>query len=260
MIKLFVTSLILFCLISGNAKTQNNLLMNSILTDHLNNVYIISDKQITKCDDTGNVLFTFSYINAGPITTVDVSDPLKILVFFKDFNQIIYLDNNLAITQGPLQIQSLEISQPLLACTSNDKGFWIYDHLDFSINKIDKFFQKQQVVPNLPQIIGETFNPVSMKEVNQQLYLYDPEIGFAVFDTFGSYIKMLHFKNLKQYQISESTLFFIEQGSISIIDLRSYTELKFNLPDENFLAVAFSSRNAFLLNPDGRSFRKIELQ
>jgi len=68
----------------------------TLLTDHLGQFYMFDDKQITKYDQKGNRVCSYSNNQLGSISHADVSDPLRIMLFYRDFNKLVFLDKNLA--------------------------------------------------------------------------------------------------------------------------------------------------------------------
>src|SRR6476659_8841896 len=65
--------------------------------DNLNNVYMIKDDELIKYLPDGRFFRRYSNLKLGTITSVDVTNPLKILVYYRDFQQIIFLDNQLSV-------------------------------------------------------------------------------------------------------------------------------------------------------------------
>ena len=70
---------------------------NSLTTDQFGYYYEISDTQIKKYTEKGEVYRTYSNNVLGVIAHVDVSNPYKILVYFRDFTKILILDNFLSL-------------------------------------------------------------------------------------------------------------------------------------------------------------------
>ena len=69
----------------------------SITSDYLGNAYTIDANEIAKYSAAGILISSFSDKNAGTITSVDASNPLRVQVFYQDFGQIIYLDDVLSV-------------------------------------------------------------------------------------------------------------------------------------------------------------------
>jgi len=67
-----------------------------ITSDHLSNCYIISSDKLYKYDPNNQTKFLYSDMSLGEISSVDASDPYKILLFYKELSEIIFLDNTLS--------------------------------------------------------------------------------------------------------------------------------------------------------------------
>ena len=86
-----------------------------------------------------NALKSFQYqnINLGKLKKVDVINPLKISLFYQEFNTIILLDSQLNEIQ---KINLSENEKPILATavgTSGQNQLWIFNNLDQQIGLLD---------------------------------------------------------------------------------------------------------------------------
>src|ERR1700722_3648508 len=97
----------------------------SFTTDNLQNVYILNGNVLKKYNSAGVLLCSHSDKAFGDITSMDVYDPMKILVFYKAFPQLVFLDNTLS--QNGNGINPADIGYPLasMACISHDNGLWL---------------------------------------------------------------------------------------------------------------------------------------
>lgn len=218
-----------------------------ITTDNLGNVYLIDDNKLWKYDESGNLLFTYSSMIDGNITALDVSDPLKILVFYKDFGRIKFLDNKLSVKGDYVALQDISLEQASLACSSYENSFWVYDPLSIKIYRIDQNLQVNQSSGNISQLTGLPFNPSYMAEYNNFLCLSDTASGVYIFDRYGGYIKTLPVKNIHFFQIINNKLTFCVSGSIKAIDLKTYEESKTNIPDSVTICTRIERNKLFAL-------------
>src|SRR2546430_15572601 len=62
--------------------------------DNLDNVYVLtSTDQLKKYNANGDSVAVFNNVKKfGKVSTVDVSNPLKVLLYYKDFSTIVVLD------------------------------------------------------------------------------------------------------------------------------------------------------------------------
>ena len=101
---LFFFSFLSFQIPNTKPQTTNFLLIKNISidakdiqTDRLGNLYIISKtNQLYKYDSRGNLLGTLNYKYLGNINFIDASNPFELYVFYKELNEVLFLDNNLS--------------------------------------------------------------------------------------------------------------------------------------------------------------------
>ena len=67
----------------------------SFATDYLGNLYLINDYNLSLYDSNGNFIKKFEEYKSGKISSIDVSNPLKILVYYADFMIVKVLDKTL---------------------------------------------------------------------------------------------------------------------------------------------------------------------
>src|ERR1700690_3966530 len=70
---------------------------DQITTDQLGNFYIIKNDVLEKYDLKGALTKTYNNKTFGKIDLVDASNPMKVLLFYKNFSQIVFLDNTLSL-------------------------------------------------------------------------------------------------------------------------------------------------------------------
>lgn len=185
---------------------------NFITTDRLGNLYVVNSNYIWMYNRDGDSLRAFNTKRYGEISFVDCSDPYKILVFFKDFNVILYLDNFLSENGPPRDMQELGFDQATLVCLSQERGFWVFDQLKQKALRLDANFQVTHETVNFIQWFGRRLLPNYMEQYNNRLYLNEPESGVYVFDHFGTYIKKIPLIGLKNPQMLEKVISYVEDG------------------------------------------------
>ena len=66
--------------------------------DNLGRIYVVDDKnRIINYKPDLTEQYRFASAKSGQVTTLDVTNPLKIVAFYNDFNQVKVLDNTLSI-------------------------------------------------------------------------------------------------------------------------------------------------------------------
>lgn len=225
-------SLFLTLFISNEYKLIKTVSVNGNLfkTDLLENIYIINSQNIIKYNSNGEKLYTYNN-NLGNISYVDVSDPLKILVFYNEFNQIIFLDKTLSIIGSPILLDNLELDQIELACSSNTGGFWVYNSQTNQIKLINNNLQVKLQSVSINSILSTNTRPNYMIEKNDYIYLNIPESGIIIFDKFGTYNKIIPIKNLNAFQIFNNNIIYYKNNKLFSFEVEKLIEKSIDIPD-----------------------------
>ncbi len=182
--------------------------------DNLNNLYLVNNSEIKKYDEKGELQFRYSDMQLGNIGSVDVSYPLRPLVVYPDLNYLVLLDNTLSSNRGKVNLLDYNISLGMLACSSVQNHFWIYDAMQFALIRTDENFKQVTATGNLSQILGIDFAPTSMVEFANKLYINNPKTGILIFDIFGTYIKTIPITGIRDFQIFENELIYLKNNHI----------------------------------------------
>lgn len=68
-----------------------------VTTDNLGYFYTATGDLLEKYDASGSLYKTYSNKTLGKIHSIDASNPLKLVLFYKEASQIVFLDNNLSL-------------------------------------------------------------------------------------------------------------------------------------------------------------------
>jgi len=121
--------------------------------DKYSNIYYINDRTLYKSGF--NQEYEFAALSLGDITHVDILNPLKITVFYKQSNTAVLLDNTLnEITR--IHFSNLENFRNVsMATTANDRRLWIFNTdlqqlelFDYRLNKVIVEFPPIAQIPN----------------------------------------------------------------------------------------------------------------
>lgn len=177
-------------------------------SDNLGNIYLIKEDELVKYLANGKFFTRYSNLKLGSISHVDATNPLKILLYYKDFQQIVFLDNQLTSNSENISLEALGHEQTELVCASMNNSFWIYDKQNNELTRFNENSKKTASTGNLKQVLRTELNPNFMKEHNNYLYLNCPETGIYVFDIFGAFSKIISIKGLKNFQVSEDIIYY----------------------------------------------------
>ena len=141
---LFILFLISFCctysqeqnILASHSSTQKIDADQYIGFDNLGSVYYAKNNVLYKLDKSGQ-LWQFKNLSLGKFTRVDLQNPLKLVVFYENFNMSILLDNQLNMIQ---KVIFSENNSPLVITAvglASQNRFWIYNSLSQQIGLYD---------------------------------------------------------------------------------------------------------------------------
>jgi hypothetical protein len=229
-----------------------------VRVDNLGNIYTLKNTELKKFDSTGILLKTYSNKAFGNIDYIDLSNPLKILLFYKNFSQLVFLDNMLSETRSPISLIDIDIKQATLTCTSHNNGIWIYNSLNKELNWVDQNLEIKQRTGNISRALQININPNYLIEQNNTLYLNDPEIGILIFDNFGTYYKTIPIKGLKEFQVVNNKLFYLDQSYLKSFGIKTLQIDSLALPDTVVRMAQIENNRLYLLSHKQISVYKID--
>lgn len=186
---------------------------SSLTTDNLGNAYVIKDDMITKFKDDGSLFRVYSNKRLGKITSADVLNPLKIVLFYRDFSRIVFLDNTVTENGNALNLEDRQLELASLACASFDNGIWLYDPVRYLLVRYNQQLQETVRITNLNQILGYAPQPDFLTEYENTLYMNEPNQGVLRFDIFGTYLSAIPIKNVVKFQVSDERLIYSRGGN-----------------------------------------------
>jgi hypothetical protein len=249
---LLVVSLVFPCgsILAQSAFTQGPTLEEScdfFKTDPLGNLYLVKGYNLIKYDQTGAVIGNYGNPAWGPIGFIDAVDPFRILVFYRDYNLIVFLGKDLDELRSPIYLDDLNYPDVPAVCSSPKGGFWIYDAFEMRLIRINQNLEKDIVGVSLSSLVSAGINPTDMKEVNNQVYLHMEGLGILVLDVFGSYKTTLPVQCERFFQVIDRYLFYLKENVFHQYDLQSYMERPVDIPTHiEVEGIAIQGRNLYI--------------
>lgn len=216
--------------------------------DPMGNIYLVKNYELIKIDAEINQKTTYSHSLHGNITSVDVSDPFRILVFYKDFNKIVFLDKSLSEIVSPVFLDNLEYHDVSTVCQSNNGGFWIFDESLDQLVYFDKNLIKQKTSSQISLSLDENIETTQtfMLEKNDYIYLGILGEGILIFDNYGTYIKTFPLSGFKTFQVNDGNIVFKRNAEMIIYNTISFSEKSFSLPVIDCLESKLERNKLFL--------------
>ncbi len=199
--------------------------------DNLDNLYIISSTgQVKKFGPKGDSIGVFNGVrNYGKLTAIDVTNPLKPLLFYKDFSNVVVLDRFLA-ARVSLNLRKFNILQPSAVGLSYDNNIWVFDQYDNKLKKIDESGNLLSQTDDFRSLFGQSFAPQKIINDDGFVYLADSTSGIFVFDNYGTYKRKILVKNWNAIDISSGRVVRVSKDAIVVYNPVNLSEKSFSYP------------------------------
>lgn len=222
-----------------------------IQTDRLGNLYVVTKtNQLYKYNANGELLCTLNYKYLGNINHIDATNPLEVYVFYKEQNEILFLDNNLAY-RGEILLNDYSISQASAVARAFDNGIWLFDNADLQLKKLSKTGELLQQSGNVKQYVSGNISPTFIYDNNDRVFVNDSSNGILVFNVFGSYMKTIPIKGCVEFKMINDEVFYNRDGKLFQYNTKTFTEKIFQLPDTSRVKdISIENERLFLLKPN----------
>lgn len=199
--------------------------------DHLGNLYLVSESgQVKKYGPEGDSISVYNSVRRnGKLHTLDVSNPLRPLLFYHDYGQVVLLDRLLSV-QATLDLRRQGITQPLAAATSFDNKVWVFDGVTNQLKKLDEAGNMLLATPDLRQVFAGGVQPQHIIDHNGWVYLADSAQGLFAFDYFGSFKRKIPVAGWRHLQITDNAVLGIAAGGLQAYNLSTLMQTAQPLP------------------------------
>lgn len=228
--------------------------------DKMKHLYLVQDEHtILKYSADGELLFRYNENNLGQISVLDVTNSFRILVYYEDFNTVVFLDRTLSEIQR-FDLSDFEIWQTQAIGLASDNNLWIFDNNSYTVKKIDNSGEVITESDDLTLFLSKAPNPNRIIEFNDRLYLNSPNLGIIVFDLYGTYIKTIEIPDLDYFQLHNGQIFYIQDKSIKSYHLLSFLEKKINLTltKPNLEQLCIAQERLYLKYPNKTSIFRLK--
>lgn len=221
--------------------------------DDLQNIYYIK----------GNTLFkkgkkeTLSYANVvlGKIESVDIQNPFKIILFYKDFNSVVFLDNKLNELSSRIDFtKETAFYNVLFVSHSSENNLWLYaDDSKLHLYDFQNRFEKLQTQPLT--FYEPDFICKQLLSTFKDAFVVG-NLGVLQFNQYGNFIHYFKLKNSKFISLFKEGFIYVTEGEIFYQDLENSYPLNINFDDN---CKGFYINNAYITIFDGITVSIYEL-
>lgn len=233
----------------------------SLNVDMLGNIYLITvGNQLKKIKENGDSVAVFNDVKKyGNPSYIDVSNPLKVLVYYKNFSTVLILDRWLSI-RNKINFRKQNIFSVTAIATSYDNNIWLYDEQDNKLKKIDDDGRLLLESTDLRLLVDSIPSPSSITDSDNLVYMYDEKKGFYIFDYYGALKNKLPFLNWKNTAVSVKKMYGFSGNTLFSYETNSLNLKKYELPDifKNYLAIKAINGKVYLLKDDGVAIYSVQ--
>ncbi len=260
----FIFAFLIPCIITVTLYSQNDSAFiyiktvkgsfNNFSVDNLENLYLFnSNNQLKKVNSNGDSAGVFNDVKRfGAVSSIDVTNPLKILLYYKNFTTIAVLDRFL----NPRNIINLRKQNIFLATSianSYDNNIWLFDEQEYKLKKMADDGRLLQESTDFRLFFDSVPSVAQLIDQNNFLYLYDTAKGFYIFDYYGAFKNRLPFLHWNNVEVSKNIIYgfdnsFLYSYQLTSLNLKSYTLPIFF---RNCKVIKAVNGKVYLLKPDG---------
>lgn len=253
---------IIFLIAQINCRSQDSILkitpVNSYKgeikffeADNLANTYLVfQNNQIKKYNLKGDSVAVYNDKKRyGNIESVDVTNPLKVLVYFKDYSTIVVLDRMLNVV-NTIDLRRENIQMASCIAIAYDNNIWLYDNFDNKLKRINDAGNLLFESTDLRLLFDTVPIPQAIYDRDGLLYLYDQNNGLITFDYYGALknkLPVTHFKNLQV--IDKNTITGRVDNVLKLFRPSANQTYSYQLPSDvkNFTAIHFNGTRFYCL-------------
>jgi len=223
--------------------------ISSYAIDQEGKIYLGStDGDIFRYDQEGNEDKVFSGINYSAVTTIEPWNRLKLFLFYRENQTIVYLDRFVA-TATPYQLHQLNIGFGSLATIGVDNSFWV---LEARQNELRKYSNNKALLFSTPVNSINLEHASHIRAYQNLLILLDANKGFYFFDQFGNPVTEVSVTGARYFHIfNQQVITYDGKWIIEFDPFGPSSVRRINSPNDKFLAV-LKTKNYYLFIKEQR--------
>jgi hypothetical protein len=204
--------------------------------DNLGNLFIVTPKnEVLKFNPQGKFLWNYTNKTFGEVSQIDVTDPLRVILYYEGYQQIVVLNNNLSEI-SKFTFNQNQNQQITLIASANNNGFWVYDQLNRELRKLTNNFIDDLKSGNIYQRNGFDMQANFMLTDDQYIYVNDQKEGVRIFDRFGNFFKTAVIYPKNNFEVNDDEIYFMKDSALMKYNINTYQLSKIDLPiKESFI-------------------------
>lgn len=194
-------------------------------------LYTINQDQVIQAwNKKGREAHSINNKALGSIDALDVTNPLRIYLYYPDANTGIITDNTLSETNR-IDWDALNFDQAILSCRSTERGFWLFDGDDMKLKRVTRNGETLAQSNNLYAYTDQSLEPTQLTEYGDRIYLNLPNHGIMMFDRYATYIESLRIQSIRTFDPQRHVLYYWKPDTLARHHLKQNRSEQLNLPD-----------------------------
>ena len=222
--------------------------------DNLDNIYVLNSRnQVKKYNAAGDSMGVFNDVKKfGNASLIDVSNPLRLLLYYKDYTTVVMLDRFLNQV-NTIDLRRQNIFQARAIAQSYDNKIWVYDEAENKLKKVDENGKLLLETPDFRLLMGQAPQPQKIFDQDKLVYLYDPALGVFVFDYFGAQRNNILIRGWDNFKVAGQYIFGSRADTLYRYEIKSfmYDEWKMPAAISQSRSFTFSAARLYALKNDG---------
>ncbi len=229
--------------------------------DAIGNIYLITPTdQLKKIKPDGKLTAVYNDVKRfGKISTIDVRNPLKIIVYYKNYSAIVVLDKLLTF-RNQIELKPLQYFDVNAVANAYDNNIWIYDEQNFKLKKLDEKGGILLESADLRNMFDVAPSAEKLIDEDNFLYLIDQEQGVFIFDYYGGFNRRIPLNGLSQIHVEKNCLTGFTDTIMEVIQLKNLESKKYSLPilAEKIKSLNFINNKLYILTQKSLNIYRLE--
>ena len=183
--------------------------------DEFDHIYYLKNNVLFKKSENDNI--NYSNVQLGKITSVNIQNPFKIVLFYKDFNSVIILDNKLNELTNRIDLTKETLFNNVeLVSISSENDLWLYaSDTKLYLYDYKNHFVKLQTQPM--NFYHNGLEPKLIKSTYKNVWLIATD-GVIQFNEYGNYIEFFKQKEITKFFPLKKRLVYCMDSSFYLLE------------------------------------------
>ena len=249
---------LLLCMMGAKAQQPSTPVVieqsaQSIAVDPQGNIYAVNDATLNKYAPVGTLLYTYHDNLLGHISSIDVDNPLKIMLFYRDAGFIVFLNDKLSPIGDKVNLFFKGYTTIGLATYSTKNELILYDESNTDLILMDFYFsEKERIHYDFTE-----FQPIQLTNVNEKItVMQDPRQGVFFFDNFGTFDKNIAITSELPVQIVKDNILYVKDNQLNRYNFQRLDQQQLcEIPEEVIQVLVYQDKIILL---DDKSIKIIQ--